>query len=110
MYAGFFQQGIYKSTNNGATWSAVNLGFLSNHTVVSIVYIGNVLFAGTDWDGIYMSTNNAASWSLVPDASMAHISKQCVLMALHYLHLNQEQQVYLFQQIMAQVLLYNRME
>ncbi len=80
LYAGFFQQGIYKSTNNGATWSAVNLGFLSNHTVVSIVYIGNVLFAGTDWDGIYMSTNNAASWSLVPDVTMAntHVKAMCV--------------------------------
>jgi ligand-binding sensor domain-containing protein len=55
------QSGVYLSTNNGATWTAVNAG-LTNTDVEALVAKGNDLFAGTG-HGIFLSTNNGSTWT-----------------------------------------------
>ncbi len=61
IYAGY--DGVYKSADNGASWTAVNNGLI-NHTVNALEFNGNNLFAATDGDdGLYLSTDFGANWT-----------------------------------------------
>jgi hypothetical protein len=55
--------GVFLSTNNGASWTAVNNGLTSQY-VESLTVSGSNLFAGT-YGGVFLSTNNGASWTAV---------------------------------------------
>ena len=59
IYAGTYNQGVYRSTNNGLNWNQTSL---NNQYVVSLSCSGNNVYAGTYYDGIYCSTNNGSSW------------------------------------------------
>jgi ligand-binding sensor domain-containing protein len=63
LFAGTFGGGVFLSTNNGASWTAVNTG-LTNLNAYSITASGSNLFAGTG-GGVFLSTNNGASWTAV---------------------------------------------
>ena len=67
LYAGTGGGGVFKSTNGGAAWSAVNTGLTS--TVVNALAIDPVtpstLYAGTRDGGVFKSTNAGANWSAV---------------------------------------------
>jgi photosystem II stability/assembly factor-like uncharacterized protein len=55
--------GIYRSSDNGATWAAVNSGgsrIVANALAVS----DDEIFAGTD-DGIFHSTDNGSNWTVM---------------------------------------------
>lgn len=56
--------GAFLSTNNGASWTAVNAGLPSLITVSAFASgaNGTNLFAGTD-RGVFLSTNNGTSWT-----------------------------------------------
>lgn len=54
--------GVFRSSNNGNTWSLLNNRLNSN--VQSLVVNGNTFFAGT-YDGVYRTTNNDTSWTLL---------------------------------------------
>ncbi len=57
--------GVYRSTNNGLTWTEVNYGFPSQTTIFSMVNYNGYIY-GTSYDGqIFRTTNNGALWSLV---------------------------------------------
>ncbi len=53
--------GLYISTNNGASWTQSDSG-LTNIIVESLAEIGGNIFAGTQ-NGIFISTNNGTTWS-----------------------------------------------
>jgi hypothetical protein len=64
--------GVFVSTNNGKSWTAVDSG-LTNNIVQAIAYSSNYtpngprganIFAGTQ-AGVYLSTNNGTSWTSV---------------------------------------------
>ena len=58
--------GVYRSTNNGTTWSAVNSGFTDTSAtqVTALGVSGSYLFAGTqDGSGIFRSSNNGTTWT-----------------------------------------------
>jgi hypothetical protein len=64
LYAGTYGGGVFKSTDGGATWSAVNTG-LSNKSVWALAIdptAPNTLYAGT-YGGVFKSTDGGASWS-----------------------------------------------
>lgn len=61
--SGGFYSGVYLSTNNGASWTAVNSG-LTNTYVAALAICGNNIFTGTR-SGVFHSTNNGTSWSAV---------------------------------------------
>jgi len=67
IYAGTFGGGVYKSTNGGDSWSAVNSGLA--HTNVWALAISpssnQTLYAGTCPGGLFKSTNGGDSWSAV---------------------------------------------
>lgn len=63
--AGTYGKGVFRSTNNGATWSIINNG-LRGRFMYSIVIDGNNnAFVATWAGGVYVSTNNGESWYTV---------------------------------------------
>ena len=76
VYIGIFDGGVYKSTDGGASWTAVNTGITStvinalaispNYATDGTVYAGSV-------DGVYKSTNGGVSWNSV-NAGIPNIS------------------------------------
>jgi len=63
LFAGSIGGGVFLSTNNGTSWTAVNTG-LTNTDVFALAVSGTNLFAGTA-GGVFLSTNNGTSWTVV---------------------------------------------
>jgi hypothetical protein len=63
LFAGTYGAGVFLSTNNGTSWTAVNTG-LTNTYVGSLAVSGTNLFAGT-YGNVFLSTDNGTSWSAV---------------------------------------------
>ena len=61
--------GVFVSTNNGESWSAVNHG-LQNTSVWALAARGSNLFAGTWGDGVFRSTNCGETWSAINNGLM----------------------------------------
>jgi hypothetical protein len=61
----FYLKGIFRSANNGASWTKSDSGLNSESfdAVLSFAMSGNTIFAGTNGDGIYLSTNGGTSWT-----------------------------------------------
>jgi hypothetical protein len=63
-------RGVFKSTNGGSSWSAVNNGLteINNYLISTYIVIDPTnsqnIYAGTD-EGVYKSTNGGNSWSAV---------------------------------------------
>ena len=53
--------GMFRSVNNGASWTAINNG-LTKDTVLSIVVMDSSVFIGTLHSGVFQTTNNGNSW------------------------------------------------
>ena len=77
IYAGTFGAGIFKSTNGGGNWTAINNGLLASGFVttnfaqnLSIWALAidpltpTTLYAGTD-DGLFKSTDGGGNWSFL---------------------------------------------
>lgn len=64
VFAGTPSNGIYRSTDQGATWQRASQGLPAAITITSLAAIGNAVFAGTE-QGVYRSTDNGASWTAV---------------------------------------------
>ena len=64
IFAGTWAAGVFLSTNNGTSWTAVNSG-LTNTNVNVLAVGGSNIFAGTDGGGIFLSTNSGTSWTAV---------------------------------------------
>ena len=62
LFAGTMYGGVFLSTNNGTSWTAVNTG-LTNTNVNALAVAGTNLFAGTYGGGVFLSTNNGTSWT-----------------------------------------------
>ena len=54
--------GIYRSNDNGSSWTPADSGIPANPVVYSLAYIGSELFAGVN-TAIYRSTDNGTSWT-----------------------------------------------
>lgn len=62
-FAGVSGAGVFRSTDNGSSWTAVNSGMPSGE-VGALAVSGTSLFAGTVW-GVFRSTDDGASWTAV---------------------------------------------
>jgi hypothetical protein len=63
LFAGTGGGGVFRSTDNGISWTEVNSG-LTTTNINALVVSGINLFAGTDHD-VFLSTNNGTSWAQV---------------------------------------------
>jgi len=64
LFAGISNGGVFLSTNNGTSWTAVNTGLTDSVGVNALAVSGTNLFAGTE-GGVFLSTNNGTSWTAV---------------------------------------------
>ncbi|HET6400753.1 MAG TPA: hypothetical protein VFH95_05065, partial [Candidatus Kapabacteria bacterium] len=55
---------LFRSTNNGVTWTESDNGIPANSQVACMASIDSNLFAGTD-SGLYRSTDSGMSWALL---------------------------------------------
>lgn len=55
--------GVYKSTDNGLTWSPANIGMGPKDVRALIATGSSTLIAGTHYVGMYRSTNLGSSWN-----------------------------------------------
>jgi len=70
--------GIYFSSDSGATWMAINSG-LTNKAVKSLTVSNGNIFAKTSEGGIFLSTNNGTFWIPInTDLSQSDISAMAV--------------------------------
>ncbi|MDP4218959.1 MAG: T9SS type A sorting domain-containing protein [Bacteroidota bacterium] len=60
--AGETKFGVYKSTDDGTSWAAVNDGLPPGTAVLTFGSIGTKLYAGTT-KGIFLSTNSGTHWT-----------------------------------------------
>ena len=60
LFAGTSSKGVFRSSNQGATWTPANSG-LENATVLSFTKDQTYLYAGTN-SGVYRSSNNGTTW------------------------------------------------
>jgi photosystem II stability/assembly factor-like uncharacterized protein len=80
LFAGTFGSGVFLSTNNGSTWTAVNAGRMdSMEIVMSLVVSGTNLFAGTT-SGVFRSTDNGSSWAAV-DTGLTNTDVACLVVS-----------------------------
>ncbi len=61
LFVGTDGAGVFRSTNEGMSWSAAKNG-LDNPTVYALAVRDTMLFAAGDISGIYRSTNNGNQW------------------------------------------------
>jgi ligand-binding sensor domain-containing protein len=65
LFAATWRGGIFRSTDIGSTWTAVNVG-LSIHAISSLtVNSSGAIFAGTAGSGVYRTTDNGGTWVAV---------------------------------------------
>ena len=76
LYAGTYDGGVFKSTNGGENWSAVNTGLTLTDVDVDALAIDpttpTTLYAGISYGGgVFKSTNSGENWSAV-NTGLAH--------------------------------------
>lgn len=74
LYAGINVSGVFKSTNSGGNWTAINTG-LTDSTVGALAIDPTspaTLYAGTYRSGIFRSTNGGENWSAINTELINH--------------------------------------
>jgi len=61
-FAATYTDGVYKSTDNGTTWSPANIGMGPKDVRTIIATDASTLIAGTHYVGVYRSTDMGAKW------------------------------------------------
>jgi hypothetical protein len=64
IFAGSEQAGVFRSSNNGASWTRQNTGIPISASVYALLVNGTDLYAGTSL-GVYRTTNDGAAWIAV---------------------------------------------
>jgi hypothetical protein len=65
IYAGTWGFGVYKSTDYGTTWTAMNNGLSYFLTIQSLTVKGSAVFAGTVGGGVFKSINGGTNWTQI---------------------------------------------
>ncbi|MDD1475237.1 hypothetical protein MEO41_28820, partial [Dolichospermum sp. ST_sed4] len=61
IFSGTYNNGLYKSTDFGSTWSNINTGF-PVYDVFSLAVNDSIIFAGTN-NGVLYSKDTGISWN-----------------------------------------------
>jgi ligand-binding sensor domain-containing protein len=81
LFAGTTTGGVFRSTDNGDTWTQINTGLNSAYIIMGLtVNKSGHVFAASYGGGIYRSTDNGTSWAQM-NTSLKDTSANCF--ALH---------------------------
>ncbi len=58
-------RGVFRSTDNGANWSAASVGLPEGSLVMCLTLSGSNVYAGTTGLGVFLSEDNGANWKAV---------------------------------------------
>lgn len=64
LLVGAAQRGIFRSTNNGSSWTASNTGFPVGEPVLDLLTIGGTVYAAVSF-GVYASEDQGHTWNNV---------------------------------------------
>ena len=64
IFAGTRNGGLFKTSNNGNSWTAVNNGIMSSSAIFALSKSGANIFAGAS-NGLYSSSDNGINWAFV---------------------------------------------
>src|SRR5207237_8173550 len=65
LVASTYRSGVFRSTDDGASWTLANQGLPNNNnTVDQFAVIGSNLVAEVSRDGFFLSSDNGGSWTL----------------------------------------------
>src|SRR5205085_7399400 len=69
VYAGTESKGVFRSSDNGASWQMINNGIANDVKINDILLYGNYVFAAVSSScpgliNIYRSSNNGSSWAV----------------------------------------------
>src|SRR5437762_1254015 len=68
LYAGTLGGGVFKSSNGGGSWTAINTG-LTNLALRALAIDPQTpatVYAGTDGGNVFKSTNGGGNWTSIP--------------------------------------------
>jgi hypothetical protein len=63
IYSGTYGSGIFKSVNNGASWTALGTTGLANLSIPALLITSGYIFAGTSVAGVFLSKDGGNSWT-----------------------------------------------
>ena len=66
LYAAFYGAGVFKTADEGETWTACHTG-LTNFLARDLVLAGDNLFVGTNRGGVFKSADEGQSWQTAND-------------------------------------------
>jgi len=79
IYAGSGGGGIYRSDNNGESWTPIINGLSSSTAVYAIVNSGNIIYIATS-DGVFSSDDEGASWQEIhPENDLRFVNTLVVM-------------------------------
>jgi hypothetical protein len=90
--------GVFRSTNNGATWSPANAGLPANTVVRALIVDRATLFAGTQGAGVFRSNDHGGHWLRVGTAPAGSHAVTALAVRGTQLYAGIEQQDSLFTQ------------
>ena len=67
-----YENGIFRSTNNGENWTQVNNGLPKHFPYIQCLVVGsnNYIYAGAFGSGVFRSTDNGENWNKISDISI----------------------------------------
>ena len=66
LWAGTLYEGLYRSSDQGTTWSLIEKDRLQQTVILSIHELGSYLFLGTT-EGVFRSADQGTNWTLLGD-------------------------------------------
>jgi photosystem II stability/assembly factor-like uncharacterized protein len=66
LFAGAASDGVYRSDDDGTSWTVVSTG-LTNTGVWTLAVVDTVLYAGTNGGGVFRSNDAGATWTAASD-------------------------------------------
>ena len=70
IFVATYNQGLFRSTNNGVSWTRINSGLTSIYVWVIAVDSSGHLLAGSQDAGLFRSTNNGDNWTATSLANL----------------------------------------
>jgi stress response protein SCP2 len=91
----FFNQGIYKSTNKGESWTVCNTtGLTSYNTRDLIVNSSGHIFVAANGEGIFRSTDDGASWTEIINGITKYGCEHLAINSKGHLLCNGDQRIF----------------